>query len=48
MSAHPEPDKVREFLDAFEEVFDRDLTAAPCDFGVPLLIVAGFLIFTLL
>jgi hypothetical protein len=46
MSAHPEPDKVREFLDAFEEVFDRDLTAALCDFAVPLLIVAGFLIFT--
>ena len=26
MSAHPEPDKVREFLNAFEEVFERDWT----------------------
>jgi hypothetical protein len=24
MSTKPEPEKVREFLDAFEEVFDRD------------------------
>ena len=24
MSLHPEPDLIREFLDAFEEVFDRD------------------------
>lgn len=34
MSAHPEPDKVREFLDAFEEVFDKDWVHTKQQLGV--------------
>jgi len=34
MSAHPGPDKVREFLDAFEEVFDRDWSYTKTMLGI--------------
>jgi hypothetical protein len=34
MSAQPEPDKVREFVDAFEEVFDRDWSYTKTMLGI--------------
>ena len=34
MSRHPDPEKVREFLDAFEEVFDRDWVYTKQQLGI--------------